>query len=210
MFFFKIFVPSKSLCFLSSVEILSWNPTGPQSKIPWGFSVPLLDPQVEKSVVEPRIFATVWELLCCNCSPVCGSPAWWLCCGANCSLLQEDLYHRLSPPGLLQQEPLSTWQATADMCLCKRHSNTQRQVWLSISWRSAAFLGPGWHKALFVPFEHLWQVWDLIFNVTAPLLLSGGAFSFAVKCGVSFFGGIQHSPVNGVQKLVALSVFGSI
>ena len=36
----------------------------------------LLDLQVGKSVVGPRTFATVWEILCYNCSPVCGSSAW--------------------------------------------------------------------------------------------------------------------------------------
>ena len=35
---------------------------------------------------------------------------------------------------LLQPEPLSLWQATADPFLCRRHSNTQRKVWLSLLW----------------------------------------------------------------------------
>ena len=34
-------------------------------------------------------------------------------------------------PGLLQPESLSLCQAIADPCLCRRHSNTQKQVWLS-------------------------------------------------------------------------------
>ena len=29
-------------------------------------------------------------------------------------------------------EPLPLWQATADLSLCTRHSNSQRQVWLSL------------------------------------------------------------------------------
>ena len=37
-------------------------------------------------------------------------------------------------PGLLQPEPLSPPQATANLCLCRRHSNTQKQVWLSLLW----------------------------------------------------------------------------
>ena len=41
-------------------------------------------------------------------------------------------YATLRDPGLLKPEPLSLWQATADPCLCRRHSNTQRQVWLSL------------------------------------------------------------------------------
>ena len=35
--------------------------------------LPLLDPQVWKSVVGPRMSATVQELLWYNCAPVCGS-----------------------------------------------------------------------------------------------------------------------------------------
>ena len=35
--------------------------------------------------------------------------------------------------GLLHPEPLPLWQATADPYLRRRHSNTQRQVWLSLS-----------------------------------------------------------------------------
>ena len=37
-------------------------------------------------------------------------------------------------PGLLQPEPLSPPQATANLCLYRRHSNTQKQVWLSLLW----------------------------------------------------------------------------
>ena len=57
-------------------------------------------------------------------------------------------------------------------------------------------LGPGAHKVLYEPSEHLWQVWDLILNTILPLLLTFGGFSFALGCRVSFFGGLQHSPVN--------------
>ena len=60
-------------------------------------------------------------------------------------------------PGLLQPEPLSLWQATADTCLCRRHSNTQRQVWPSLLWGSLLLsLGSGVHKVLFVPSKSLW------------------------------------------------------
>ena len=41
----------------------------------YDISVPLLDPQVGKSVVGPRTFAAVRELLWYNCSPVCGLSA---------------------------------------------------------------------------------------------------------------------------------------
>ena len=58
-------------------------------------------------------------------------------------------------------------------------------------------LGPGAHKVLFESSEQLWQVWGLILNVILPLLLSCWGFSFALENEVSFFGGIQHSLVNG-------------
>ena len=58
-------------------------------------------------------------------------------------------------------------------------------------------LGPGAHKVLFEPSEHLWWVWGLVLSVILPFLLSCWGFSLALRCGVSFFGGIQHSPVDG-------------
>ena len=117
---------------------------------PWSFSVPLLDHQVGKSVVGPRTFAKMQELLWYNCSPVCGSSAWQLCGGTNGNLLQEDLCHTPCLPGLLQPEPLSPGQATADLCLHWRHSDTQRQVCLSLLWRSLILpQGPGIPKVFF-------------------------------------------------------------
>ena len=69
-------------------------------------------------------FATVQELLWYNCSPVCGLSSWWLYGGAHT--------HRL--PGLLQPEPPSPWQVVVELCLRRRHSNTQSQVSLSFLW----------------------------------------------------------------------------
>ena len=48
---------------------------------------------------------------------------------------------------------------------------------------------------------HLWWVWGLIINVTSPVLQSNWGFSFSLGCGVSFFGGIQHSPVDGCSRV---------
>ena len=46
--------------------------------------------------------------------------------GANGNLLQEGLcHHTLRDPGLLQPEPLSLKQATADSCLLRRCPNIQ-------------------------------------------------------------------------------------
>ena len=49
---------------------------------------------------------------------------------------------------------------------------------------------------MFEPSVHLWWVRSLILNVILPLLPPCWGFSFVLGCGVSFFGGIQHSPVN--------------
>ena len=57
-------------------------------------------------------------------------------------------------------------------------------------------LGPGAHKVLFEPYECLWRVWGLFINVISLFLPSCWGFSFALGHGVSFFGEIQHSPVN--------------
>ena len=58
--------------------------------------------------------------------------------------------------------------------------------------------GPHVHKVLFVPFEYLWRVWDLIVNaISYHLLPSRRSFSFVLGCRASFFGGIQHSLVDG-------------
>ena len=93
-------------------------------------------------------------------------------------------------PSLLHPEPLPPWQATADPCLHRRHSDTVLSPSL---WG----LGVLMHTS-FEPSEHLWWVWGLILNMISPLLLSFWGFSFALGCGVlSLFGGIQHCPVNG-------------
>ena len=55
---------------------------------------------------------------------------------------------------------------------------------------------PGAHKVLFEPSKHLWWVWGLILNAISPLLSSCWGVYFALGCGVYFFGGIQHSPVD--------------
>ena len=47
--------------FPQSCESSAVSSTGPLSQISWGFSVPLLDPQIGKSVVGPRAFLTVWD-----------------------------------------------------------------------------------------------------------------------------------------------------
>ena len=62
-------------------------------------------------------------------------------------------------------------------------------------------LGSDEHMVLFEPSEHLWRVWGLILNVILSLLPSFGGFSFALGNGVSFWGGIEHPPVNGFSAV---------
>ena len=61
-------------------------------------------------------------------------------------------------------------------------------------------------NVLFEPSELLWWVCGLIQNAILPLLPSCWGFAFALGYGVSFFGGIQPSSVNGC--LVASCNFG--
>ena len=61
--------------------------------------------------------------------------------------------------------------------------------------------GPGAHKVLFEPSKLLRWVWGLILNAILPLLPSCWGFSFTLEHGVSFFGGTQHSPINGCSAV---------
>ena len=92
-------------------------------------------------------------------------------------------------PGLLQPEPLSPQQSTADPCLRRGHTSTQRQGPQSL----VGSVDPSAYKVLFEPSKHLWQLWGLILNVILPLLQSCWGFSFARGRGVSFFGGISNN-----------------
>ena len=76
-------------------------------------------------------------------------------------------------------------------------TQTLKGRWLSVVWRSLLLsLGPGAHKVLFAPSEHLWKVWGLILNVIVPLIPSCWSFLFTPGHGVPYFDGIQHSPVD--------------
>ena len=121
--------------------------------------------QVGKSVVGPRTFATVQELLWYNCSPVCGLSAWWLCVGA----------HTLSPRSAATRAPVPMagccWAMPTQEPL--KHSKPGQPQSLVGS------LGPGAQKVLFEPSECLWRVWGLILNMISSLLPSCWGFSFA-------------------------------
>ena len=80
---------------------------------------------------------------------------------------------------------------------CALTEDTQTQFWLSLcgvsgSWRT---------QGLFEPSEHLLRIRGLIPNVISPLLPPFWGVSFTLGRGVSFIGGIQHSPVDSCSAL---------
>ena len=130
-------------------QILSSVPTGLQSQIPLGFSVPLLDPQIWKTVVGPRTFLTVWEFLWCNCfvgrllgSSVVGlmdtssKRAYATCCMTQVCCSQSPY---------LCGRPLLTHASAGNSQTLKGRSD-------SVSVGSLVY---GAHKVLFEPSEHL-------------------------------------------------------
>ena len=132
----------------------------------------------------------------CLCPPRVYFPVlckfWQLYGGVNGDLLLESLCHiqvcctqSPCPCG----RPLLTATSAGDTQTLKGKSG------------SVSVGSPGVHKILFEPSEHVWWVWDLILNVILLVLLSCWGFSFALGRGVSFFSGIQHSPVNGCSAV---------
>ncbi|XP_061271536.1 glioma pathogenesis-related protein 1 isoform X2 [Bos javanicus] len=96
--------------------------------------------------------------------------------GTNGDLLREDSCHTPHLPGLLLPEPLSLWQATADLCLLRKHSKAGL---LLVS------LGPGMHKVLLVPpTPHqaplVGMRFDFKCNCAPPPPPSGCGFFFAL------------------------------
>ena len=83
----------------------------------------------------------------------------------------------MSYPGLLHPVTLPLLHATADPYLHRRHSSTVL----------AQSLGPGMHKVCLSPLTISSQ-FDSKSNFAPPT--SFGGFSFALGCGLSFFGGI--------------------
>ena len=74
---------------------------------------------------------------------------------------------------------------------------SQTQFWLSLCGVSEPWCAQG----LLEPSKRLWQVRGSILNVISPLLQSCWGFSYALGRWVSFFGGIQRSPVDGCSAV---------
>ena len=103
-------------------------------------------------------------------------------------------------PGLLQPEPLPLQQVTADLCL---HRKTLRHSKAGLAQPLVGSLGSRVHKILFEPSEHLAAMqFDSKHDFTHPPPPSCSGLSFALGCGVSFFGGIQHSAVDGSSAVI--------
>ena len=101
-------------------------------------------------------------------------------------------------PALVHPEPLSLQQATADTHLCRRHSNTQKQVWLSLCGFS-------------------WCTQELVWAFQASLASMGfdskhdftpctvyWGFSFALGSGIIFLVGSNILLLMVVQKQVVI------
>ena len=112
---------------------------------------------------------------------------WWLSCRVNGDPLQEGLCHTQV---CCTQSPCPCGRP---LLTCTSTGDTQTQFCLSLSGVSESWCVQG----LFESSERLWCIRGLILNASLPLLPSFWGFSFALGCGVSFFGGIQHSPVDG-------------
>ena len=104
-----------------------------------------------------------------------------------------------SQHALLHSVPPALQPATANPCLHWRLLDTHRQVWVNLLWGHCSFLlGPGAHKVF------VWALWaslacmgfDSKHNFTPPNILLG----LLLGHGESFFGGIQHSSVNGCSE----------
>ena len=111
---------------------------------------------------------------------------WQLYGEVSGDLFQEGLCHTqvcCTQSPCPYSRPLLTPTSTGDTQTLKSRSG-------SVSVGSA-----GMYKVLFEPSECFWWVWSFILNVILPLLPSCWGFSFALRHWVSFFGGIQHSPV---------------
>ena len=111
---------------------------------------------------------------------------WWLLVGLMWPPPRELMPH----PGLLYPKPqvYSLWQATADPYFHRRPSNTVLAQSL-------------WDLWVLMCITFVWALWvslecmQFILNAVLPLPSCWG-FSFALRCEVSIFGGIQHSPVD--------------
>ena len=136
------------VCLPRDSKFCNQIPLASKVKFPGGSQTLCQIPRLENLLWVLELILTVWKFIWYNCSAVCGSSAQWLHSGVNGNLFQEGLGHTLCDPGLLRPESLPLQQATADLYLHRRHSNTQRQVCLSVCGVSGSWCAPGFVWAL--------------------------------------------------------------
>ena len=152
--------------------------------------------QGHKSPFLTFLTAWDWEFIWYSSSPVCGLSARWLYGGVNGDFPIGLMPHAVWPRSATHRAPAPV----AGHCSSlppQETLNTQRQVWLSLCEVSGSWCT----QNLFEPSECFWWLWGLILNMILPLLLSCWGFSFALGHEVSFFGGIQHSFVDGCSAV---------
>ena len=104
-------------------------------------------------------------------------------------------------PGLLHPELLALWQATADLYLCRRHSNT---VLAQSLWGLWVLVHPRFLWALQGSLVGI--VFDSKYDFAPPTIFLG--FLLCPRTwGIFFFGGIQPSPVNSCSAWVVILAF---
>ena len=93
-----------------------------------------------------------------------------------------------SAPGLQHPEPLPLGQATFDLHLHRRHSSTQSHVWLSLCGVSCCTQVFVWTLQVALA----GMGFDSKYDFAPPTIFWG--LLLCLWIGVSFFGGIKHSP----------------
>ena len=134
------------------------NHTGLQNQVPWGFSVPLPDPQVGNSVVGPRTFLTVEHFFGIIVLQFVGR----LLYGSVVGLMATSSKRAYATCCVTQV------CCTQSSCLCGRPllTHTSAGDTQTLKGRSGSVsvgsLGTDVQKILFEPSKCLWQVWGLI------------------------------------------------
>ena len=167
-----LFVPSKSLFpryYGNSVIKFHWPP----------MSNSLGDPQVEKSVVGPRTFLTVNNFFGVIVLELVGHLL------SDC-MLDNTAWPRSAAARAPVHMAGHCWPVPLQETL--KHSNVGLAQSLLGLWCAQGFIWALWTSLVDMGFDSKCDF--------APLPSCWG-FSFALEHGVSFFGGIQHSPVDG-------------
>ena len=111
----------------------------------------------------------------------------------------------LHPPGLLLPVFLSPRKACADSCLCRRPSNTHRQIWLSLLEESLLPSPGAWCAQDFVcVLQESLVGMGFYFNMTATFSYGLVFFPLPLNVRYLFLVGSNILLLMTVQKLVAI------